>query len=320
MGLSSKQVSRDGVGWNQALLQADHQQLPKPPSMKRQQPTATNQQQQAVAEPPLKCPRCESTNTKFCYYNNYNKTQPRHFCKACKRHWTKGGTLRNVPVGGGRKNKRIKTSNTSSTITTTTTSGSNINNNNNNRINNNTHLGIQCHHQQQPIISRQNNLGNFVFGDDHDQKNLSEILYQAMIHQHHDHNYYSSPVVPSSSNFIGSSSNHESSLLFPYSSSTSFDTTTTTPPSSISNSINQSSNVYNYAGSETIIDDPSSSTGMISSTTQPWQVSTTTSTAMDTTTTSFCNWDDIIDTFVSSTQDLNIPNWVVDDSHDQTKP
>ncbi|CAI0468595.1 unnamed protein product [Linum tenue] len=55
---------------------------------------------------PLKCPRCDSSNTKFCYYNNYNKSQPRHFCKACKRHWTKGGTLRNVPVGGGRKNKR----------------------------------------------------------------------------------------------------------------------------------------------------------------------------------------------------------------------
>ncbi|XP_009800265.1 uncharacterized protein [Nicotiana sylvestris] len=57
---------------------------------------------------PLKCPRCESANTKFCYYNNYNKSQPRHFCKGCKRHWTEGGVLRNVPVGGGRKNKRLK--------------------------------------------------------------------------------------------------------------------------------------------------------------------------------------------------------------------
>ncbi|KAA8549505.1 hypothetical protein F0562_001189 [Nyssa sinensis] len=55
----------------------------------------------------LKCPRCDSTNTKFCYYNNYSLTQPRYFCKSCKRYWTKGGTLRNVPVGGGcRKNKR----------------------------------------------------------------------------------------------------------------------------------------------------------------------------------------------------------------------
>lgn len=64
------------------------------------------QQQQ---QPPLKCPRCDSSNTKFCYYNNYSLSQPRHFCKACKRYWTRGGTLRNVPVGGGcRKNKRVK--------------------------------------------------------------------------------------------------------------------------------------------------------------------------------------------------------------------
>ncbi|KAJ0531342.1 putative transcription factor C2C2-Dof family [Helianthus annuus] len=49
----------------------------------------------------LKCPRCDSTNTKFCYYNNYNLSQPRHFCKNCRRYWTKGGTLRNIPIGGG---------------------------------------------------------------------------------------------------------------------------------------------------------------------------------------------------------------------------
>ncbi|KAF7806289.1 dof zinc finger protein DOF5.4-like [Senna tora] len=55
----------------------------------------------------LKCPRCDSLNTKFCYYNNYNLSQPRHFCKSCRRYWTKGGVLRNVPVGGGcRKSKR----------------------------------------------------------------------------------------------------------------------------------------------------------------------------------------------------------------------
>nr|XP_034604912.1 dof zinc finger protein PBF-like [Setaria viridis] len=60
------------------------------------------QQEQA-----LNCPRCHSTNTKFCYYNNYSVTQPRYLCKACRRYWTKGGTLRNVPVGGRcRKNKQ----------------------------------------------------------------------------------------------------------------------------------------------------------------------------------------------------------------------
>ncbi|XVE96284.1 hypothetical protein REPUB_Repub02eG0207800 [Reevesia pubescens] len=55
------------------------------------------------------CPRCGSSNTKFCYYNNYSFTQPRYFCKGCRRYWTKGGSLRNVPIGGGcRKNRRCK--------------------------------------------------------------------------------------------------------------------------------------------------------------------------------------------------------------------
>ncbi|KAH7351777.1 hypothetical protein KP509_19G013700 [Ceratopteris richardii] len=63
----------------------------------------------AETQQPQRCPRCDSLNTKFCYYNNYSLTQPRHFCKNCRRYWTKGGTLRNVPVGGGcRKNKRLK--------------------------------------------------------------------------------------------------------------------------------------------------------------------------------------------------------------------
>ncbi|XWS16243.1 hypothetical protein CRYUN_Cryun34aG0068400 [Craigia yunnanensis] len=78
------------------------------------------QQMKAPAFPEqeqLKCPRCDSTNTKFCYYNNYNLSQPRHFCKNCRRYWTKGGALRNIPVGGGtRKNtKRSSSSSSSST-------------------------------------------------------------------------------------------------------------------------------------------------------------------------------------------------------------
>ncbi|URE23240.1 zinc finger protein [Musa troglodytarum] len=64
--------------------------------------TADQQQQQKN----LRCPRCDSTNTKFCYYNNYNLTQPRHFCKTCRRYWTKGGALRNVPIGGGCRKTR----------------------------------------------------------------------------------------------------------------------------------------------------------------------------------------------------------------------
>lgn len=67
-------------------------------------------------EEALNCPRCNSTNTKFCYYNNYSLTQPRYFCKTCRRYWTEGGTLRNVPVGGGsRKNKRSSSSSSSNT-------------------------------------------------------------------------------------------------------------------------------------------------------------------------------------------------------------
>ncbi|XP_031399171.1 dof zinc finger protein DOF5.1-like isoform X2 [Punica granatum] len=68
-----------------------------------------------MPEGPLKCPRCESTNTKFCYFNNYSLSQPRHFCKTCRRYWTRGGALRNVPVGGGcRRNKRSKGSSSKS--------------------------------------------------------------------------------------------------------------------------------------------------------------------------------------------------------------
>ncbi|KAI9109553.1 hypothetical protein K1719_019607 [Acacia pycnantha] len=70
-----------------------------------------------------KCPRCDSTNTKFCYYNNYDLSQPRHFCKSCRRYWTKGGTLRNIPVGGGSR-KNTKRSSTSTTPLPATSSSS----------------------------------------------------------------------------------------------------------------------------------------------------------------------------------------------------
>lgn len=54
----------------------------------------------------LPCPRCNSSDTKFCYFNNYNVNQPRHFCKSCQRYWTAGGTVRNVPVGAGRRRNK----------------------------------------------------------------------------------------------------------------------------------------------------------------------------------------------------------------------
>ncbi|XVF86786.1 hypothetical protein PTKIN_Ptkin18bG0070500 [Pterospermum kingtungense] len=79
-----------------------------------QNPAGYQQMKAAPAFPEqeqLKCPRCDSTNTKFCYYNNYNLSQPRHFCRNCRRYWTKGGALRNIPVGGGtRKNTKRSSS------------------------------------------------------------------------------------------------------------------------------------------------------------------------------------------------------------------
>jgi Dof domain, zinc finger len=53
----------------------------------------------------IPCPRCSSKETKFCYFNNYNVNQPRHFCRSCRRYWTAGGALRNVPVGSGSRGR-----------------------------------------------------------------------------------------------------------------------------------------------------------------------------------------------------------------------
>ncbi|KAE8716038.1 expansin-A15-like isoform X1 [Hibiscus syriacus] len=68
----------------------------------------TKSQEKTLKKPDqiLPCPRCKSMDTKFCYYNNYNINQPRHFCKACQRYWTAGGTMRNVPVGAGRRKNK----------------------------------------------------------------------------------------------------------------------------------------------------------------------------------------------------------------------
>lgn len=161
MGLSSKQVQGDeGLDWSEMEC------LPKPGS------TTRRQQQHSSEALALDCPRCGSTNTKFCYYNNYNKSQPRHFCKACKRHWTKGGTLRNVPVGGGRKNKRLKAASDIANSDSVKKKNSNIS------------IVQQHQHQHQQ------------------KKNISDILYQALIKGSDDHH-------PNNNN------NNNGSLLFP---------------------------------------------------------------------------------------------------------
>ncbi|CAH8254821.1 unnamed protein product [Arabidopsis lyrata] len=75
---------------------------------------------------PLPCPRCNSTTTKFCYYNNYNLAQPRYFCKSCRRYWTQGGTLRDVPVGGGTRRSSSKRHRSFSTTATSSSSSSSV--------------------------------------------------------------------------------------------------------------------------------------------------------------------------------------------------
>lgn len=76
---------------------------------KHEHPEADASTQDKMLKKPdkiLPCPRCDSLNTKFCYYNNYNANQPRHFCRNCQRYWTAGGTMRNVPVGAGKRKSK----------------------------------------------------------------------------------------------------------------------------------------------------------------------------------------------------------------------
>ncbi|CAJ2668992.1 unnamed protein product [Trifolium pratense] len=77
-----------------------------------QQDETSNSQDKILKKPDkiIPCPRCRSMDTKFCYYNNYNVNQPRHFCKNCQRYWTAGGTMRNVPVGAGRRKNKTSSS------------------------------------------------------------------------------------------------------------------------------------------------------------------------------------------------------------------
>ncbi|KAA8540975.1 hypothetical protein F0562_024887 [Nyssa sinensis] len=80
----------------------------KPSKTENDQSDTNNSQPKTLKKPDkiLPCPRCNSMDTKFCYYNNYNVNQPRHFCKSCQRYWTAGGTMRNVPVGAGRRKNK----------------------------------------------------------------------------------------------------------------------------------------------------------------------------------------------------------------------
>ncbi|OIW21617.1 hypothetical protein TanjilG_06755 [Lupinus angustifolius] len=247
MGLSSKQVSSNGLDWNNNLLEAEKLEfLPKPHHQMKKQ------QQGEQSSETLKCPRCDSTNTKFCYYNNYNKSQPRHFCRACKRHWTKGGTLRNVPVGGVRKNKRVKKPiiPTTTTTTSSTTSTSIVN-------------GF--------LSNNMNNIQTSL-----DQKNIPSSLYQALIGQ--QQNLMNMRDLESK-HFGNCSMTMSSTLplhqnqkpLFPFSTTSSFYTN----PCYVSPSLRSSSNtVYNYVEESTMNSViPTPSTSGIN--TQTWEIPAT---------------------------------------------
>lgn len=122
-------------------------------------------------ETALKCPRCESINTKFCYFNNYSLSQPRHFCKTCRRYWTRGGALRSVPVGGGcRRNKRSKGSGGSSRSKSPAAAGnsssSTVNSSNSCSTSDNIigHLAHPPPHQL-PFLPSMHHLGDYGSGD-----------------------------------------------------------------------------------------------------------------------------------------------------------
>ncbi|XP_009794806.1 dof zinc finger protein DOF1.5-like [Nicotiana tabacum] len=83
----------------QAAKGLDHHQQPN----KVDHDHDIDEDQEKKPDKIIPCPRCKSMETKFCYFNNYNVNQPRHFCKGCQRYWTAGGALRNVPVGAGRR-------------------------------------------------------------------------------------------------------------------------------------------------------------------------------------------------------------------------
>ncbi|XP_042498315.1 dof zinc finger protein DOF5.6-like [Macadamia integrifolia] len=119
MGIGSLQVCMDTSDWLQGVMH-EEQRMDSSSSPSGDIITCSRPLLERRLRPPndlaLKCPRCDSTHTKFCYYNNYSLSQPRYFCKTCRRYWTKGGSLRNIPVGGGcRKNKKVSANKKSST-------------------------------------------------------------------------------------------------------------------------------------------------------------------------------------------------------------
>lgn len=107
--MSEELTEPNVVKKNSGAASADNVAVSAKASKTEEEQNETGNTQDKTPKKPdkiLPCPRCNSMDTKFCYYNNYNVNQPRHFCKNCQRYWTAGGTMRNVPVGAGRRKNK----------------------------------------------------------------------------------------------------------------------------------------------------------------------------------------------------------------------
>ncbi|XP_026448518.1 dof zinc finger protein DOF3.7-like isoform X1 [Papaver somniferum] len=283
MGFSSEQVAFNGFDWTQNLIQSSV------PEFSKNNPSLILQQQQQLAQPLINCPRCDSTNTKFCYYNNYNRTQPRHYCKSCKRHWTKGGTFRNVPVGGARKNKHQKTDDNSS---------SNKSKNNSNKKR---RVVTDC-------SGRKGNNNLVLQSSGLEQDTTSEFLYESLINPTsttaRQQNFFSveNSNIGEGNSFMSSSSIHPGPIpVFQFASLSSIDQNhqehnpSLNSPSTFSNGCFQSSstNGFNYSGDSASVESSS-----------PWQApNTITSDFMNSSSINW-SWEDL-NTLVST--DLKQP-------------
>ncbi|XP_023754695.1 cyclic dof factor 1 [Lactuca sativa] len=104
---SNSSTSSGGINDDPRTPTADNEPSSKNSTKKENQ---NSEEKPQKPDKILPCPRCNSMDTKFCYYNNYNVNQPRHFCKNCQRYWTAGGTMRNTPVGSGRRKNKSSSS------------------------------------------------------------------------------------------------------------------------------------------------------------------------------------------------------------------
>uniref|UniRef100_A0A6N2LBX0 Dof-type domain-containing protein n=1 Tax=Salix viminalis TaxID=40686 RepID=A0A6N2LBX0_SALVM len=71
-----------------------------------EQSDTSNSQEKTLKKPDkiIPCPRCIQIQSLLL--QQLQREPTRHFCKNCQRYWTAGGTMRNVPVGAGRRKNK----------------------------------------------------------------------------------------------------------------------------------------------------------------------------------------------------------------------